>query len=280
METSATHVPASSWRAGTGASETDLGSVYLQPSRLDVLVHLLAYEQLAGVEPVTASHDWVAASDEFAARDNEPTVATLAAELMSGSSIELPVTFTSGGQLVRGASAAAVALATGRKATRVDGADKVIDRSVTGLAAAGWQNNKLQALLTEWARRDAAAVVVFVDLDAEGADDALHELTCRYAVVHSELDYLSVDDAKRLDASGHGSTQILCLRSGDTLDAVLERHAHALHGHIAGSAGAIALATLWRSERSTNVSPAHTQRLRRNKRRQVKDQLLERALGR
>lgn len=279
MDTSAPHVSASSWRAVAQATEIGFGSVYYQPGRLDVLVHLLAYEQLAGAELV-GDYDWVSASDAFAISDNEPTVATLAAELMTSPNAELEVTFASGGQLVRGASAAAVSIATRHQGVRRDGSDKIIDRSVVGLSATGWPASQLQQLLIEWARRDNAAAVVLVDLDDDGADDAIHELTCRYELMHDELEYLSADDALRLDARGFGSTQVLCIRVGDTLPTVLERHAGAIRACSAQTAAAIALATLWQSERADEVSSAHSQRVRRIRRREVTDQLLERVLGR
>lgn len=280
MDTPTSLVPTSSRRGRAALPETGFGSVYFQPNRLDVLVHLLAFEQLAGEESTPSAHNWVSMSDEFATRDNEPTVATLAAELMTSPEADLTVTFASGGQLVRGASAAAVAIGSGRTCVRRDGGDKVIDRSIVGLAEAGWTTEQLRDLLVEWARRDEAAAVVLVNLDADGADEAIHELTCRFAVMHNELDYVSADDAERLAASSSGSTQILCLRAGETLDATIERHGSAIGVCVPGSVGANALSTLWRSDRPEEVSPEHTQRVRKMRRREMADQVLERVFGR
>ncbi len=245
-----------------------------------MLVHLLAFEQLAGEDSTPSAHNWVSMSDDFATRDNEPTVATLAAELMTSPEVELAVTFASGGQLVRGASAAAVSIGSARTCVRRDGGDKVIDRSITGLAEAGWTTGQLRDLLVEWAKRDDSAAVVLVNLDVDGADEAIHELTCRFAVMHSELDYVSPDDSERLAATGSGSTQLLCLRASETLDATIERHSDAIRLCVAGAVGANALATLWRADRPDEVSTEHTQRIRKMRRKELADQLLERAFGR
>ena len=264
-------------------SEIDGGSIFFQPNRLDVLVHLLALEQLAGVdgpavEPVI---DWVDRSDAFAAIDHEPTMSSYAAELLTSPTPELAVTFASGGQLVRGAGAAAASLYSGTPATRIDGSDKVVDRSIAGLTEAGWTTSQCQSLLHAWALRDAASTVVLIDLDSPAADDAEHELRCRFTSIHTELDHLSLLDAEVLGASASGSTRLMCLRSDHRgISAVAERHGGAIVFVAHRREAAIALASLWADDRATSSSAAHDQRLRRMRRQALTAQLLERTLGR
>jgi hypothetical protein len=141
----ATPIPTTSWRAGASATWGNGGSTYLQANRLDVLVHLLAFEQLAGAAQPTvefASIDWLARSEQFSRLDNDRGVAELAAELLTSPEPELHVTFASGGQLVRGAGAAAASIYSGKPAIRVDGNDQVIDRSSEALRDAGLTTTK------------------------------------------------------------------------------------------------------------------------------------------
>lgn len=283
MESSASLVSASSWRTGAGAPEGDLGSVFFQPRRLDVLVHLLAFEHLAGELPTSSSHaPWVQLSDELAQGDNEPTMATLAAELIATPTAELRVSFASGGQLVRGATAAAAAIATGHPVIRNDDGDnQAIDRSVDAFLSSGWPMARVQLLLLEWARRSTRAGVVLVDLDAAGADDAIHELTCRFPLIHSEIEYLSTDDVAALEAQSHGSTHVLCVTAtSPTFEKVVERHAAALRGSAVGPKASTMLESLWEKDRVVEPSQAHVQRLRRVRRRQRVDQLFARVRGR
>ena len=264
-------------------SEIDGGSIFFQPNRLDVLVHLLALERLAGangpsVEPAV---DWVQRSDAFAMADNEPTMASFAAELLTSPAPELAVTFASGGQLVRGAGAAAASLYSDQQAVRIDGSDKVVDRSLAGLGEAGWTTSECQSLLHAWALRDAAATVVLVDLDSPAAADAEHELRCRFASIHNEIEHLSRLDADVLGATASGSTRLMCLRSGPAaVAAVAERHDGAIAFVAHRSEAAVALASLWAEDRVMSSSPAHDQRLRRMRRDALTAQFLERALGR
>jgi len=225
--------------------------------------------------------DWVTWSDSFAAQDHEPTVATLAAELLTSPGAELEVTFASGGQLARGASAAAAAIYSGLPGVRVEGAPVAIDRSAVALERGGWTTAQIRQLLTEWAHRDDASVVVLVDLEAENADEAIHELSCRYEVMHDELDFVSSTDAHALGVASNGSTQLLCFRSsGGSLNDVLARYDGAIRGTASGSEAATMLANLWRDSRSIETSPSHTQRVRKVRRRAAADQLLARVLGR
>ncbi len=264
-------------------SEIDGGSIFFQPNRLDVLVHLLALEQLAGVDgpAVEPAVDWVEYSDAFATTDNEPTMSSYAAELLTSPAPELAVTFASGGQLVRGAGAAAASLYSDQPAVRVDGSDKVLDRSVAGLSEAGWSTSDCQSLLHAWALRDCAATVVLLDLDSPAAADAEHELRCRFTAIHTEIDHLSLLDADVIGASASGSTRLMCLRSDSNgVAAVAERHAGAVVFVARRREAAIALASLWADDRAKSTSPAHEQRLRRMRRQALTAQLLERTLGR
>ena len=287
METSPTALSESSRRDERVFDRGSASSnVLFQHNRLDVLVHLLAFEHLAGAEDDTtvdsSAKDWVLRSDKFAQRDNEPTVATLAAELLTSPAAELNVTFASGGQLVRGASAAAASIYGQHPATRHDGADKVLDRSASGLVEQGWTHDQVHRLLIEWARRDEDANVVLVDLDSDGAEEAIHEFTCRYAVMHDEIDHMSEADTAALGANGSGSTQVLCLRStGPHFNDVLARHAQSIRSSSVGVASASTiLTTLWGADRSASSSPAHAQRLRKMRRQDLTAQFLARTLGR
>lgn len=264
-------------------SEIDGGSIFFQSNRLDVLVHLLALEQLAGVDgpAVEPAVDWVQRSDAFAASDNEPTMASFAAELLTSPAPELAVTFASGGQLVRGAGAAAASLYSDQPAVRIDGSDKVVDRSLAGLSEAGWTTSECQSLLHAWALRDAAATLVLVDLDSPAAADAEHELRCRFTAIHTEIEHLSLLDADVLGATASGSTRMMCLRSdAQGVSAVAERHAGAIAFVAHRREAAIALASLWADDRAKSSSPAHDQRLRRMRRDALTAQFLERTLGR
>ena len=245
-------------------------------------MHVLAFENLAGDGPVPEdSAEWVRWSDLFAAQDNEPTVAELAADILTSPDVALNVTFASGGQLVRGASTAAASICSGRDAVRAEGTDKVIDRSVEALRASGWTADQVHQLLVEWARRDGAAQVALIDLDSPDAAEAMHELTCRYECMHSELDFISESDASQLHADTSGSTQVLCVRAdGPAVSAVLDRHANAIRATASGPGAASMLATLWSSGRQVSPSAAHSQRVRKMRRRQAAGQLLDRARGR
>jgi len=182
---------------------------------------------------------------------------------------------------VRGASAAAGAIYSDREATRRDGTDKVIDRSVAALQDQGWTASQIHRLLIEWACRDDASVAVLIDLEAEGATEAIHELTCRYEAMHQELEFVSLADADELQIDEGGSTQVLCLRaSGPSLGDVLARHASAVRCSASGPAAAAMLTTMWNSNRSVESSPTHAQRIRKMRRRELTDQFLARTLGR
>jgi len=247
-----------------------------------VLVHLLALERLAGGDqPADADIDWVALSDQFSANDNEPTMASFAAELLTSPAPELNVTFASGGQLVRGAGAAAASLYSGLQATRVEGNDKVLDRSIAGLTEAGWSTEQSRCLLRAWAARDAASTVVILNLESSASDDAEHELRCRFAVLHNEMEHLSPIDASNLEILAGGSSRLICLRGdAEAVAKVAERHddAFSFVGHRSDSVRA--LEQLWKQGRARTSSPSHDQRLRRIKRQALTDQLLERTLGR
>lgn len=286
METSPTAFPESSRRADEGFHDGSFspGNVFFQYNRLDVFVHLLAFEHLAGAEGSSndsSAIEWVSLSDAFARQDNEPTVATLAAELLTSPSAELNVTFASGGQLVRGASAAAASIYGQRPVIRHEGADKVLDRSAQGLQAKGWSLDQVHRVLIEWARHDKHAEVVLIDLDAKGADEAIHEFSCRYAVMYEDIEHISETDTAALGSVGSGSTQILCLRAtGPHFADALARHEQAIRRTGVDVTAVSALSTLWGVDRVESTSPLHAQRLRKMRRQELTAQFLERTLGR
>ncbi|MFT7473765.1 MAG: hypothetical protein ACI81L_000680 [Verrucomicrobiales bacterium] len=251
------------------------------------MVHLLAFERLAGVDHSTVDYapvDWLARSEKFSQVDNDPGVAELAAELLTAPSPVLDVTFASGGQLVRGAAAAAASIYAGKPARRIDGNDKVVDRSVEALRGAGLTVQEARTLIHAWAIRDEQAAVVLVDLDAPGASDAEHELRCRYGVVHSEVDYLTLADSRALGASRSGSIRVFCVKVGPTsLPSVVVRHCAAVLMHREGVDAAHALTILWRRNRTVSSSRSHDRRLRRLRRlrrQMLANQLRDRAFGR
>jgi len=280
----ATPIPTMSWRTGAAAAWGNGGSIYLRPNRLDVLVHLLAFEQLAGVAQPTvefASIDWLARSEEFSRLDNDRGVAELASELLTSPVPELRVTFASGGQLVRGAAAAAASIYSGKPATRVDGNDKVIDRSAEALKDAGLATGEVRTLIHAWAARDPQAAVLFIDMDVPGAADATHELSCRYAVVHSEIDYLTPADTGSLGASSGGSVRVMCLRVDPTsFQGVLERRGATMSLLREGVLAARTLAVLWNPDRVVSSSSSHDRLLRQLRLRMFADQVRDRVFGR
>lgn len=281
-----TSSPVRPWRVDDPSTKSSGTTHLIQSNRLDVLAHLLAFEQLAGVDSTfaggsTGDTDWLARSEEFSSQDNEVGVAELAAELLTSSTCDLRVSFASGGQLVRGATSAAAALYSGAPYTRVEAADKVLDRSYDVLAADGWAPNELCGLLSCWSRIDDDAAVVLVDLDAAGSAELEYELCCRYAVLANTINFLSDAERNQLSAIGSGSVRVMYLRAGGPIFAqVLDSHRTAISLTRRGTSVQTVLDAFYNQERSNSTSAAHQQRLRRIRRVSRRDQLLARALGR
>ncbi len=281
-----TSSPLRPWRVGDSSVRSSGTTHLIQPIRLDVLVHFLAFEQLAGAvsDPQSVGSnpvDWLIRSEAFSSADNEASVPELIAELLTSPTCALEVSFASGGQLVRGAALAAAALYSDREITRVDATDKVVDRSYDVLVAEDWSQPELRALLSTWTTIDPDAAVVLIDLDAEGSAAFEHELQCRYAVMAKTLDFLSHDERIELGATESGSIRAMYLRAGGPVFAqVLDTHREAIALTRRGTAVQATLDALHVEKRQVSTSPAHQQRLRRIRRLDRRDQFLARALGR
>lgn len=278
---------------------------------MDVLVHLLALEQLADITTVdidltkstdptngyvrlgglprsaSASDffekahkvDWVAHSDSFAAADREHTLSAHLRDQRGES--ELAVCYASGGQLVGGALDAALSLYFGLPVRRELVTDKPVDRSVNALRAAGWSHGDLRALLHKWAVLDPVSAVVLLDVDHGGFPSALHEMTCRYDTVHTEYDYISDVDQAELQTAGVGSIQTMLLRADPTsFAAVTSRHREVLLGSYSQDFSVLPISVLWSPVRQSTMSSRHQQRLRKLRRKERTVQLLEKARNR
>lgn|GEM_PF-3513391 len=263
------------------------GATYLiQPNRLDVLVHLLAFEQVVGTGDTqralaSSSVDWLARSEALSIADNDVSVPALAAELMTSPGDPLEVSFASGGQLVRGASIAAAALHSGREIVRVDVTDRVLDRSYVSLVEQGWSATELGELLGAWIRIDPAAAVVLIDLDAQGSSALEHEIECRYPVIFKTVTFLSKRERIELAAARSGSVRAMFVRSsGPVFAQVLDAHREALALTRRGADVAPVIDLLHDECHPSSTSPAHEQRLRRDRRQHFRDQLLVRLFGR
>lgn len=273
------------WRV----AHTTAGSVeaarLIQPNRLDVLIHFLAFEQLAGSEQtpdleVASGLDWMARSEELTNGDHEIGVAALAAELLTSPDSALEVGFGSGGQLVRGAAAAAAALYSGRPITRIEVNDRVIDRSLAVLSETASSPSEQRDLLAAWLRIDPSASVVLIDLDAPNPDALAHELECRYPVIWSTIDHVSAALADTLGLGRGGSVRVMCLRAdGPTFSQVLDANRPSVVATRSGTDAVRAMMAMLASGRKTSTSPAHAQRLRRQRRAELRAWLLANVRG-
>jgi len=257
-----------------------------QPNRLDLLVHLRALVELSGTAwPLTGPDDrnWLEHSDRLADDDGEPSVVTMGVDIDLDAQGLPPIGFGSGGGLVRGTTAAAAGIHVGATLHRVDASGAAPRRTQAEMKAAGFSIDQLRSLARVGLHYDDSSAIVVVDLsDDEAAHAALHELRCRYSEFHTELDHLSADDRARLriDGSTVGSVQVVCV-SGlkDSFAEVVDRHP-AIVAHGCNAAAMEITSALFDPDRGPSTSPAHEQRLRRQRRRQTADQLLERVLGR
>jgi hypothetical protein len=253
-----------------------------------VIVHLRALVELSDAPwPLTGrdDNDWLRRSDRLAEMDGEPSVVTMGVDADLDTAALPPIGFGSGGGLVRGATAAAAGIHVGAALHRTDASGTSPRRAQDEMRAAGYSTDQLRSLARTWLHFDASSAVVVVRLaDDEAAHAALHELRCRYSEFHTELDHLGADDLERLGVepgrADDGSVQVVCV-SGlkDSFDDVVRRHP-AIIAHGRGATAMSITATLFAIERQPSTSPAHEQRIRKQRRREAADQLLERVLGR
>lgn len=283
--------PTSAAVARDGTSEVQARPVpytaLFQPNRLDVIVHLRALVELSDMPwPLTGpgDNDWLARSDRFADIDGEPSVLTMGVDADLDTALP-KIGFGSGGGLVRGATAAAAGIHSGAELYRTDASGTSPRRAQSEMRAAGYSSDQLRSLARTWLHFDTSSAVVVVRLtDDEAAHAALHELRCRYSEFHTELDHLSSTDLERLGvdtgAAADGSVQVVFV-SGlkDSFDDVVSRHA-AIVAHGRGTAALLIASTLFDPDRAQSTSPEHEQRIRKQRRRDAADQLLERVLGR
>lgn len=252
----------------TSRTVADMASIVFQPERLDVLVHLRAFESLDGADSVADDGvDWLATSDALAADDVEPTVGELAAGLVSDEALDHEIVFGSGGRLVAGATSAAASIYGGVPMHRRDVGIRGFDRSQSALAEAGFTPNEIRGAAETWLRRDPRAALVVVDHDARCADAALTEIERRYEVFHSEFDHLSAEQAIAAGLASGGSLHLLAVRVNDTtIDAVVNRHREAVVGSFRGRSATTFARAVYDSRRPTSSSPSHARALRTRRR--------------
>ncbi len=278
---------------------------------MDVVVHLLALEQLTDVATVdidltafdstdgahvrlggvprsnSASDffekahkiDWVAHSNAFAGLDGETEITERAQDLRDD--VELTVRYAPGGQLVGGAVDAALALFFGRPLRRELGTNKPVDRSINTLRDAGWSHGDLRGLLHKWAVLDPASAVVLLHMDHAEYAGAHHELMCRFDIVHSEYDFISEVDQAELQTTGTGSIQTMLLRADrSSFDALVDRNRAAVLGSYVEEFSVLPISVLWSPVRQSASDIGHQQRLRKLRRKELTNQLLEKARNR
>lgn len=293
-------------------SQADLAPTFVAPKfyalRFDVLVHLLALQQLAGrgqvdidltsgaelgqpLNPIgqpqrsesavqfftsVQAPDWVAHSAEFSLEDKEPTVAD---RLRSTSAVgsELVIGFSHGGVMLTGAVDAAVAMHRRTEATRVTTTSRGVDRSISALRNAGWSHGDLRSLLHAWTVADPESAVVILDATHGQFDDASYELRCRFEQMHSEVDFISSPERKELKLSGQGSVQTLFMRgSGNVIADVLESHRDVVLGSFLGDFSVVPLTVLWSPARPAASDALHERRLRQLRVGALKEQAVTR----
>ena len=255
----------------------DGASVIFHPERLDVLVHLRAFEQLLGGEggPIDDGVDWVATSDAIAADDVEPTVRELAARWAAGAELPREVVFGTGGRLVAGATSAAAGLFADIPVCRRDVKVQGVDRSQAALTGAGFTAEELRGAIDTWLRRDPRAAVIVVDHQARFAAAALAEIERRYEVFHSEFDHFTPADATDVGIAAGGSMHVMTVRVNPmTIDALVDRHGEAIAGWFAGAEAAAAARRLFDPDRRPSSSPGHARALRARRRRTRQAQVI------
>lgn len=261
-------------------------TAYVQPSRLDVLVHLLALTQLVGSISIPASAervladrhevDWVERSELFTKTDGEPSIRERFAQVGDGS--DLLVQFAPGGVLVGGAVDAALALFLGQTASRELGPAVPIDRSIASLRDQGWPQDTLRSLISEWAALDPLSVVLILDFESDGFAAANHELFCRFDLIYTESDYISAEDASSFGIDTAASVEILFFRAdAEVLAQVTDRHSDAVLRRDTAKFTYLLIETLWSPTRVSSADFAHNQRMRKARRRQFTASLYEKA---
>jgi hypothetical protein len=247
------------------------------------MVHLRALIELSGEAwPVTGHTDtgWLAHSDRLADIDAEPSVVSMGVDADLDRDALPRVAFAAGGAMVRGATAVAAALHTDADLFREDSSGSAVDRSQEKLGSLGFTRDQLRSLAAVWLHADRRSALAVVHLDHPKADDALHELRCRFAEFHTELDHLSASDATRLGVDATGSIQIVAVTGVSMgFDSVVER-SPAIVAAGQGPAALTLTGVLFDPAREHSTSTAHDQRVRRIRRKHRTDQLLERVLGR
>ncbi len=204
-------VPTRSWRVENLLSGDAFGTTAIQPHRLDVIVHLCAIDVLAGTRtPLGGDVDWLHESDRLADRDDEPNMAAQAAAVLSGEPTLGAAVFGSGGYLLRGATHAAAALASGTPLVRREGTGAVADRTLSGLEADGWAAPKRATLRANWLDLDSQAGIVAVPADNP---ERAHEFECRFPLFDRELRWVAQDQSTGLR---QGSWDLLFLRGNPT----------------------------------------------------------------
>ena len=252
---------------------------------MDVLVHFLALEQMAGMSPVdidltdsrnagdrklqltplprseSASDffekahqvDWIERSELLTNSDGEASVGLRADDYLAGRA-DLLVRFAPGGLLACGAVDAALGLFFGHPVERaVETNGSTIDRSVSALRDSGWSHGDLRALLHKWAVFDSASAVILLDFTHAGYADVHHELSCRYEVMHSEVDFLSPAEGTMLGASGSGAIHSMFIRADPAmLEGVLTRHKSAVLASHVAEFSVLPISLLWSPMRANN----------------------------
>lgn len=295
-----------------GSAQTSAFSTLLQAGRMDVLVHVLALEQHIGratvdIDLTTSANqpsrtlnfeslpqsanaaeffakahkvDWIALSAEFTERDNQAPVIDRATAFAAGER-QLAARYAPGGQLVDGAVDAALGLFFGCGVERRLGAGRPTDRSINALRESGWSHSNLRALLHSWAVLDPLSAVVLLKFGHDGYQGAHHELVCRYDVVHSEYDFLSNREATQLGTDGSGSTHTLLLRAtAEHIGPVISRNSEAIFRSYVEEFSVVPLVELWSPTRTAAPDTAHTQRIRKMRRKELVSDLVDRARGR
>lgn len=240
-----------------------------QPERLDVLVHLRAFEALAGAERADGGDeiDWIAASDALAIDDVEPTVGELAAELLVAGTLDHAVVFGAGGRLVAGATVAAACVYGDVPMRREDTCLRPTVRSHQGLLDRGFTPAELRGIVATWLRRDPRAAIVIVDHEARCAEAALAEIERRYEVFYAEFDHFDARDAAAAGIDGTGSLHVLAVRvNPQTVASVLARHGDAIVGSFTGQAAIATARSLFDNSPTRSSSPSHARALRARRR--------------
>ena len=274
------HVLALEQHIGRATVDIDLTENPNVPSRTLEFESLPKSDSAADFFAKAHKVDWISLSTELTEGDNERPVLDRATAFAAGDRL-LHVRYAPGGQMVDGAVDAALGLFFGYGVERKLGAGRPVDRSVNALRNAGWGHSNLRALLHRWAILDPTSAVVLLKFDHDDYHGTYHELVCRYDVVHTEYDFLSGAEAAQLATDGSGSMHTMLLRAEpDHIGPVLSHHSEAIFGSYLGEFSVLPLVELWLPTRSAQPDAAHTQRIRKLRRKERVGELVDRARGR